>query len=124
MSQKVSHEAVISTLVSGASIKEAAKLHGISERTLHRWLDKPDFSSQLAQAQREISKRVIKSVILKAEKASDVLHEIMINAKVSPHARVASARTLLEFAFKAIDTVEILERVEQLEMQAENDNKG
>ena len=60
----------------------------------------------------------IVAVKSKAVQATEVLGEIMENQKASPYARVQAAKTVLDTAFKAIETSEIIERIEQLEQAA------
>jgi hypothetical protein len=47
-----------------------------------------------------------------------VLRDVMGCPENPPSARVAAARTLLDNAFKAVETTDILERLEALEAQA------
>jgi len=121
MGKKVSREAGIAALVAEPNVKKAAKECGISERTLHRWLKEPEFAVQLAEAQRGVTKSVMRRVISRAETAIDTLDSIMTNAKASTHARVAAARTVLEFAIKAVEIEDILSRIETLEGSLRND---
>ncbi len=115
MGKKVSREAGIVALVNNPNVKEAALTCGISERTLHRWLNEPDFATQLLEAQRGITKRVIHSVVSRAERAASVLNEIMCDTDAAQSARVSAARTILEFSFKAIEVEDILKRIEAIE---------
>ena len=122
MGRKVSREVAITALVSNPNIKEAAAKCGISEKTLHRWLNEPDFAVQLAEAQRGVTRRVMRSVISRTERAVEVLDDVMTDITNAAHARVSAAKTVLEFSMKAIEIEEILDRLEKLEITA-NDNK-
>ena len=119
MSKKVRQQAAIQALISNSGIKDAAHVCGIAEKTLRRWLKEEEFAAELRQAQQEISMRVTRAVIARAEGAAAVLDEIMNDKKTSPHARVAAARTLLENGLKAIETADILARIEELEAKNE-----
>ena len=122
MASKVSRQAAIDALVANPHVKQAAAQVGIAEKTLHAWLKEPGFAAELAKAQKAVSKRVTAAVINRAERAAGVLDDIMSDRKVSPHARVQAARTLLETAFKAIETQDILSRLEELEKNVEEAN--
>ena len=76
---------------------------------------------QLAMEQRAITKNVMRSVVSRSERAAGVLDAIMSNDKLSVHARVAAARTLLEFAYKTFEIQDIVERIEALERSVKND---
>ena len=120
MGKKVSREAAIAALVAHPNVKEAAITCGVSEVTLHRWLNDPDFAVQLAEAQRGVTKRVMRSVISRAERAVSVLDEIMSDIESAAPARVSAARTVLEFTMRAIELEDVLGRIEALE-SATND---
>ena len=121
MGEKVSRETAIQALIAHPHVKQAAAVAGVAEKTLHRWLKEPEFNTQLIEAQREVSKRVTRAVISRAERAATVLDDIMTDKKISPHTRVMAAKTLLETAFKAIETEDILTRLDELEKRAEED---
>ena len=121
MGVKVSREAAISALIANPHIKQAAAECGVAEKTLHRWLKEPEFAAQLAEAQREVSRRVTRGVIARAERAAEVLDEVMSDKETMPNARVSAAKCLLDTAFKAIETEDILTRLDELERRAEED---
>lgn len=118
MGKKVSRESAVAILVAEPNIKSAAAKIGVTEQTLHRWLDEPDFALQLAEAQKSVTKRVVRSITLKAEKAITTLDEIMSSPNAPTPSRVSAARCVLEFTVKAIELQEILERLEKLEATA------
>ncbi len=115
MGKKVSREAAIAALVGRPNIKAAAAEVGIAEKTLHKWMKEPEFAIQLAEAQRAVTKRVMRSVISRAESAVDVLDEIMTDVLTAPPARVSAARTILEFTMRAVELEDVLARIEALE---------
>ena len=115
MGKNVQRQAVLDALIAGASIKQAATAGQVSGKTVYRWLDEPEFSAQLTEAQRAVTKRVTWAAISRAERAACVLDEVMCNEEAAPGARVSAARALLDYAFKAIETEEIITRLEALE---------
>ena len=123
MAKNVQRQAVLDALVSGAAVKQAAVTAGVSEKTVRRWLSEPEFSDDIAQARADITKNIMAAVKSKAVQATEVLGEIMDNQKASPYARVQAAKTVLDTAFKAIETAEIVERIEQLEEAAKEAEK-
>ena len=116
MSENGKREKALAALVSNPNVRTAAASCGIGERTLHRWVREPEFAMQLAEARRDVTRRVMLNTISRAEKAAEVLDEIMSNKKFSPHARVQAAKSLLELSFRAAEIDEILNRIESLEM--------
>ena len=123
MSTNTRREIVLAALVTGNTIKGAAKITGVNEKTIRRWLSDPDFSGEIAQARADVTKDIIHGLIAKAETAISTLDSIMTAEKVSAHAKVQAARCILEFAMRAIETTEIIERIEKLENHAQ-ESKG
>ena len=108
----------IAALVANPSIKQAAIVCGVNERTLRRWLDDEAFSREVAEARQAVSKSIMAAVMSRATKAAEVLDDVMSNAKASPYARTQAAKALLELSFKALEVSEIIERIEELEQAA------
>ena len=117
MRKKVSRENAIAVLVAEPNIKAAAAQIGVTEQTLHRWLDDSDFALQLAEAQKSVTRRVIRSVVSRAEKAIKTLDDIMTDTDAPTASRVSAARCVLEFTMRAIEIEEILDRLEKLEQE-------
>ena len=118
MSRKVSRESAITALVANPSIKAAAAACGISEKTLHQWLNEPAFASELKKAQDATTKAAMKRVVASVSAAVTVLEEIMQDVSVPPAARVSAARTLLDSALKVYETQDIEERIAAIERAA------
>ena len=121
MGKNVQRQAALDALITGATVKQAAEAAGISEKTVRRWLDEPAFAAEIAEARRTITNNIMAAVKSKAVQATDVLGEIMSNQKASPYARVQAAKTVLDTAFKAIETAEIIDRIEKLEAAADDE---
>ena len=115
MGKNVQRQAVLDALIAGATVKQAATAGQVSEKTVRRWLDNEEFSAQLAVAQKEVTKRISRTIISRAERAVCVLNEIMTDTENPPTARVSAANNILGHASKAIETAEILTRIEALE---------
>ena len=121
MANNVQRQAVLDSIIAGGSVKQAAAAGTVSEKTVRRWLDVPQFAAEVAGARKAVSKRIMAAVTSRAVQATEVLEEIMGNQKASPYARVQAAKSILDIAFKAIETSEIIERIEQLERHAEEE---
>ena len=117
MGRKVSRERAIAILVAEPNVKAAAAIMNVTEQTLHRWLKDPDFTLRLAEAQKSVTRRVIRSVISRAERAVETLDTIMSSSETPAASRVSAARCVLEFTMRAIEIDEILNRLEILEQE-------
>ena len=115
MSTNARREIVLALLINGFTKKAAAESAGINEKTVRRWLQDPEFSAELKKRQDEISESILLSLKNKAGAALATLENLMQNEKISPHARVTAARTILESALKSIETHDIYARLEEVE---------
>lgn len=100
------------------SIKAAAAACGISEKTIHQWLNDPAFASALKAAQDATTRAAMRRVVSSVSAAVTVLEEIMQDVSVPPAARVSAARTLLDSALKVYETQDIEERIAAIERAA------
>ena len=108
-------EVALQKLLNNPNISQVATEIGVNEKTIRRWLQEPEFAAQLTEARRDITQGLIRLIIARSQKSIEVLDEVMSNQKASPYARVQAAKTLLDNALKAIETQEILSRIEELE---------
>lgn len=118
LSRKVSRESAITALVASPSIKAAAAACGISEKTIHQWLNDPAFASALKAAQDATTRAAMRRVVSSVSAAVSVLEEIMQDISVTPAARVSAARTLLDSALRVHETQDIEERIAAIERAA------
>ena len=108
-------ELVISALLTEKTIEEASKKSGVSEHTIYRWFNNPQFD----KAYKEAKKRVVEHAITQLQQATgeavQCLREV-INDKNNPaSSRVSASKTILEQAIKAVEIEELVTRVEELE---------
>ena len=115
MGKKVSRESAIAALVASPSIKEAASVCGIAEKTMHSWLNEPEFALKLRETQEEVTSRAISRVLLSIGRSIDVLEEVMQDKETNASPRVAAARTLLDYGFKVYELQTIQQRLDALE---------
>jgi hypothetical protein len=102
-------------LLSSATIEDAAAIAGISPATAYRWHSRQEFQSEFKRLQGEVTGHALAQLKNSMGEALAVLRDVMGDAENPPSARVAAARTILDNAFKSIETADILERLEALE---------
>ena len=112
------YSALIDGLLSGLNIKQSAQAVGLPVTTVRRWTQKPKFKEMLRAARGELSNSVFTTIIGNCNRATQTLLKIMSDSKAPPLARVQAARTILEFSFRGIESVELLNRIEALEHRA------
>ena len=113
-------DAVFTALLSGRTIKDAARLTTTNEKTIRRWLAEPEFAAELSKARTEISQNVMHGLIATAAKAVNTLSALLDDKNLSGSLKIQSSRTALEFAMRAIEQTAIIERLDELEKNIKN----
>ena len=92
-------QAVIPVLAVSPSIAQAARDTGVSERTIRRWLDEPEFQEQLSQlheASYDLSRRQLQALV--PHFLSVIAREAIENP--DPALRIRAARYAMDYAVK------------------------
>ena len=114
----------IDALLRNPTTRAAARAAGVSEPTIFRWMNEPAF----AKAYREARGRILESTLSALQSASSdavkTLKRVMANNLARPGERVSAARTVLEFALKASEKLEVEERLRVLEARLDQSLKG
>ena len=106
-------EKAIIALLNQPTMKDAAEVAGISEVTLWRWLQQPDFRALYMEARRQAVQRAIARTQAVTSEAVETLREVMKCAM--PSARVAAAKAILDYALKGIQLDDLEQRLSELE---------
>lgn len=114
---------VIAGLLRGLSNSEAAGEAGISERTVYRRLQDPDFRRQLANASSAVVTQTVSALGAASEEAVRQLLQLVTGAR-SEHARLGAARSILEFSAQLRESEELEQRISALEGGAEPNEAG
>jgi hypothetical protein len=110
----------IMALMSEASIQAAAKVAGTSERTLHRWLDDPEFSRVYSAARRKAMQHAITTLQRGASGAAEALATIACDVDEKGSTRVQAARAVIELGLRTIELEDLEARIAALEARHEN----
>lgn len=113
MAGKRNDAVIIAALVSGATIDEAAKIAGISPRTVHRRLGSPEFKAALDEANFEVIRHAVSRISGACLRAVET-QEDLLEAK-SESVRLRAARSILSSAIKFHQTIELENRLRQIE---------
>jgi hypothetical protein len=106
-------EKSLAALLESATITEAAKKCGLSEKTLRRYLEDADFQKEFRAARRVIFEQNIVRLQSLHAGAVDAL-ERNLNCE-NPSVEVRAAQIIIEGNRKDFETLDILQRLEQLE---------
>ncbi len=108
-------EEAIAALIAHSTIAQAAKSCHVAESTLLRWLSEPEFSEAYRQARRQCVENAIGHLQQASGAAVETLLEVMKNPLASSSAKIASARSVLDYAFKGIELQDFEERLAAME---------
>jgi len=105
----------LQALLQAKSIREAAGLTHISERTAWRWLRDPAFRAELRRVQDEALAQAARQAVGTFGEALETLRDVMARPSAPASARVAAARAVLEVGLRLAETLDLAERVRELE---------
>jgi len=101
----------VELLAQGLSPSEVADKVGVSDRTVRRWIKRPEVAEALRELQREALHGIARRLRALAQHATDALGHVLKSPDTPPAVRVSSARVVLEFVIR----LEELDKVEELE---------
>ncbi len=113
MPKETNKEKVLVALVETSSIREAAKVSGIGEATIYRFLQDKEFLSEYRNARRQTVESAIAQMQNAASEAVERLKELQYCENPAVAARCA--QIIFENSVKGMETIDILERLEILE---------
>ena len=115
MSAKVSRDTAIAAIVAHPTIKAAAAACGITEKTMHAWLNEPGFARKVRDAQEEIARGSMSRVMNTIGCALEVLVEVATGEDINPGTRVSAAKALLDQALRVYELETVQRRLDALE---------
>jgi hypothetical protein len=104
----------IAAMLASPSVEEAAAAVGIGVASAYRWLRDPHVAQRLAEARRDGMQRALARLQANATRAVDNLDELQRSAE-SEAVRLGASRANLEFALRATEIIDVLERLATIE---------
>jgi hypothetical protein len=108
-------ELAIANLLTFPTIDQAATATRVSEKTLRRWLADPRFANRFRSAKRTLLDRATDTLLRGANQCAATLIKLANDKKIPAGARVRACTKTIELVVKAIQLLEIEERLTQLE---------
>jgi hypothetical protein len=105
---------IVALLATGETKAAAAEI-GVNEVTLWRWLQLPEFQSRYRASRRQVVETAIAQLQKFATTSVRVLVQVAVDKDAPASARVAAARVILEQGIKAVEMIDLQERIERLE---------
>ncbi len=113
---------LIARLAAGATVRDAADAAGIAERTAYRRLELVDFRREVSATRRRFLAEVVGKLADAGTEAADTLRDLL--SARSENVRHASARSIIELSQRLSESVELEERVAELEARIEAQTTG
>jgi len=110
-------ERAIIALLERRTIKEAAEQTKISERTLRRWLQRPEFQAAYRAAQAKLLEDATAILQHASLKAASTLYDCLNSGKESD--RIRAAAIILDLAEKAVERDVIQTQLDELRLEVE-----
>lgn len=102
----------IELLAHGSSIEDCSQVIGVTRRSIHNWLNDPEFSKVFDVRKHEIIQELNTRMIGLNKKALDVIEECLESE--SENIRLRSASLLHSRYFEALEASEIMEAIERI----------
>jgi AcrR family transcriptional regulator len=115
MPKETNKEKVLIALVETSSVREAAKKSGIGEATIYRFLQDKEFLAEYRNARRQTVESAIAQMQNAAAEAVERLKELQHCENPAVAARCA--QIIFENSVKGMETLDILTRLEVLEIE-------
>jgi transposase len=113
MPKETNKEKVLIALIETSSVREAAKVSGISEATIYNYLRDSEFKTAYREARRQTVESAISKIQNAASEAVDRLKELQYCENPAVAARCA--QIIFENSVKGMETTDILSRLEKIE---------
>ena len=111
-------EEAIAALLSQRNVEEAARVANIGVKTLHRWLQLPEFDKAYREARRAVFGQSVARLQQASTAAVSTLLKVMVDPTAPAASRVRAADCVLDRAIKAIEVDDIDVRLSELERTA------
>jgi DNA-binding transcriptional MerR regulator len=112
-------EEAIAALLIQRNLEEAAKSAGVSPKTLRRWQQVPEFAAAYRKARRDAFAQSVARLQQVSGAAVTTLQRLIVDPNTPAAVKARAAYYILTLSTKAIETEDILARLDELERAAE-----
>ena len=112
-------EDAIVALLTNRTVEEAARVVGVSTKTLLRWMKEPEFDTAYRAAKRAAFAQSIARLHYLSSAAVTTLGKVMLEPGTPPATRVRAADRISDHTAKAIEIEGLEARLTELERAAE-----
>jgi len=117
-------EAALLALLTHNTIEAAYEAADVSKATMWRWMQTPEFKARYRAARRQLVETALGALQKHATTAARVLVSIAVDKNAPAASRVSAAKAIIEQSVKAVELVDLQERIEALEASINEKGKG
>jgi hypothetical protein len=115
-------EAAILALLSSRSVEDAARVAGVTPRSLYRWQKEPAFNAAYREARRAVFSQSVARMHQMTSAAVTILGKVMVDPSTPPATKIRAADSILSHTAKAIEIEDVGARLSELERATELPN--
>jgi AcrR family transcriptional regulator len=105
----------IPALLQTSTVADAARVCGLSERTLWRYLNDEEFNEALRKRQDDVIRSTTAALVGLSSDANSVLRDLMMDKQVSASVRARVALGIKRLVHEAVELQDVVSRLEALE---------
>lgn len=109
------HYNAIAALLSEPTVRKAAEVAKVPERTLYTWLKRPAFAAEYRAARREATAQAQARAQQYSSSMVGVLVSIAADTRKSAAARTTAASKVIDIAIKSVELDDLAARLDALE---------
>jgi len=111
-------EAIVA-LLNHRNVEEAARSIGLAPKTLHRWMQVPEFEAAYRKARRGAFRQAVARLQQASSAAVTTLLKLAVDQHSPPAVKARAAYYILTLSTRAMETEDIEARIADLEQAAE-----
>ena len=108
-------EKMLIAVLASPTFVGAAAASGISVNVLYRAMAEPAFKEAYAAARQDALTQAVGALQQAAGQATEILLGVMQADETPPSARISAARSILEYAFKGSEHIDLDKRITDME---------
>jgi len=117
MTLSINQKRALDAILKTSTIADAAKLVGLTDRTLWNYLNDDEFNEALEKRQDDVIRSTTAQLVGLSEEAGTVLFELMTDTTVAASVRARVALGIKKLIHEAVELQNVISRLEKLESQ-------
>lgn len=115
-------ERALSALLTSKTKLEAAEKAGITDRTMRRYFENPEFCQRYREAFAGVVQDATRRAQQLLEPALSTLQTVIEDEEIPAQARITAAKSIIDYSLKLTEQADILEQLRELERWKEELN--